>query len=146
VILIDSNLLLYAYNASAPEHERAKAWLEERLSRPEPVGLASSSLGAFLRLATHRAVFPSPYAIDEATAIVDSWLARPMVTRLEPGERFWSIARPLLESSNARGPFVADALVAALALEHGATLATHDADFLRFPALRTVDPLADPPA
>lgn len=146
MILVDTNLLLYAYNASAPEHERAKAWLEERLSSPDPVGLAWTTLGAFLRLVTHRAVFPSPYSVDEATAIVDSWLERPMVTVLTPGERFWSIARSLLETANARGPFVADALVAALALEHGATLATHDADFLRFPALRTVDPLAAPTA
>jgi uncharacterized protein len=142
VILVDANLLLFAYNASAPEHERVREWLEERLSRPEPVGFTWWSLGAFLRLVTHRAVFPSPYTVAEATAIVDSWLARPMVAILEPGERFWSIARPLVERTNARGPFVADALLAALAIERGATLATHDADFLRFPELRTIDPLA----
>lgn len=142
MILVDANLLLYAYNASAPEQPRAAAWLAERLSRPEPFALCWPVVGAFLRLVTNRAVFPSPYAIDEATAIADSWLARPMVTLLEPGPRYWSIARPLLERSNARGPFVADALLAALALEHGATLATHDQDFLRFPELATVDPLA----
>lgn len=142
MILVDANLLLYAYNASAPEQPRAAAWLAERLSRPEPVGLCWPVVGAFLRLATNRAVFPSPYSIEEATAIADSWLARPMVTLLEPGPRYWSIARPLLDRSNARGPFVADALLAALALEHGATFATHDQDFLRFPELATVDPLA----
>lgn len=142
MILVDTNLLLYAYNADAPEHARARPWLEERLSRPEPLGFAWWTLGAFLRLVTHRAVFPSPCSIAEATAIVDSWLERPMVALVEPRERFWSIARPLLEQANARGPFVADALLAALALEHGATLATHDADFLRFPELRTVDPVA----
>lgn len=142
MILVDTNLLLYAYNADAPEHERARPWLEERLSRPEPVGFAWWTLGAFLRLVTHRAVFPSPYSITEAAAIVDSWLERPMVAIVEPRERFWAIARPLLEKANARGPFVADALLAALAIEHGATLATHDADFLRFPELVTVDPVA----
>jgi toxin-antitoxin system PIN domain toxin len=141
VILVDANLLLYAYNASAPEHESAKRWLEAALSGTEPVGFGWATLGAFLRLATHRAVFPSPYTIEEATAIVDSWLARPMVVALEPGPRFWSIARPLLERSRSRGPFVADALLAALALEHGATLASHDADFLRFPDLRRIDPI-----
>jgi toxin-antitoxin system PIN domain toxin len=142
VILVDANLLLYAYNASAAEHDVARHWLESALSRADPIAFAWPTIGAFLRLATHRAVFPSPYSIDEATAIVDSWLERPMVATLEPGERFWSIARQLLERSKARGPFVADALLAALALEHGATLATHDADFLRFPELRTIDPLA----
>jgi toxin-antitoxin system PIN domain toxin len=142
LILVDANLLLYAYNASAPEHDAARRWLEGVLSAPDPVGFSWWTLGAFLRLVTHRAVFPSPYSTAEATAIVDSWLARPMVAIVEPGERFWSLARPLLAGSNARGPFVADALLAALALEHGATLATHDAGFLRFPALRTIDPVA----
>ena len=143
MILVDAGLLLSAYNASAPEHERARGWLEGVLSRPEPVAFSWTTLGAFLRLVTHRAVFPSPYSIEEATAIVDSWLERPMVTVVEPGERFWSIVRTLVERSNARGPFVADALLAALALERGATLATHDADFTRFPELRTIDPLGD---
>lgn len=142
MILVDANLLLYAYNASAPEHALASAWLAERLSQPEPVGLCWPVLGAFLRLATHRAVYPSPYSIAEATAIVDAWLERPMVVVLEPGPRHWAIARRLLEGANARGPFAADALLAALALEHGATLATHDPDFLRYRELRTLDPLA----
>jgi hypothetical protein len=35
-----------------------------------------------------------------------------------------------------------DAHLAALALEHGATLATVDRDFSRFAALRTFDPTA----
>jgi len=142
VILVDANLLLYAYNASAPEHERARVWLEERLSRPEPVALSWAGIGAFLRLITNRAVFPAPLSIAEAVAIVGSWLGRPMVVVLAPGPRYWSLAGPLLERANARGPFVADALLAALALENGATLATHDADFLRFPELPTVDPVA----
>ena len=142
MILVDANLLLYAYNLSAPEQPRAGAWLAERLSQSESVGFCWPALGAFLRLSTNRTVFPSPYSIEEATAIVDSWLERRMVVLLEPGPRYWSIVRALLERSNARGPFVADALLAALALEHGATLATHDQDFLRFPELRTIDPLA----
>lgn len=142
MILADANLLLYAYNASAPEHAAARAWLEASLSRPEPFALSWTTLGAFLRLSTHRAIFPEPYSIAEATRIVDSWLARPMVALLEPGPRYWQILRPLLEVSGSRGPLVADALLAALALENGATLATHDRDFHRFPGLVLQDPVA----
>jgi len=142
VILADANLLLYAYNSSAPEHAAAKAWLEERLSRPEPFALSWATLGAFLRLATHRAIFPAPYSVAEATRIVDSWLARPMVVLLEPGPRYWSILRPLLETSGSRGPLVADALLAALAIENGAVLASHDQDFRRFPGLELLDPIS----
>ncbi|MBP1643852.1 MAG: vapC [Acidobacteria bacterium] len=132
MILCDANLLLYAYNASAPEHPKARVWLENRLSSPSPFALSWSTIGAFLRLATHRAIFPAPYSIAEATRIADAWLGRPMVVVLEPGP----------EESNARGSLVADALLAALALEHGATLATHDLDFRRFEGLSLLDPVA----
>jgi toxin-antitoxin system PIN domain toxin len=142
MILADANLLLYAYNASAPEHPRARVWLESSLSEAMPFALCWWTIGAFLRLSTNRAIYPAPLAIDEASRVVGAWLDRPMVVILEPGLRYWPIARRLLEESNARGPLVADALLAALALEHGATLATHDADFRRFPRLATIDPLA----
>lgn len=142
MILCDANLLLYAYNSSAPEHPKAKVWLEKSLSSPRPFALGWATIGAFLRLGTNRAVFPAPLSIAEAAQAVDAWLARPMVVLLEPGPRYWEIARPLLEASNARGPLVADALLAALALEHGATLATHDRDFRRFEGLDLLDPLA----
>lgn len=142
MILCDANLLLYAYNSSAPEHPKAKAWLEKSLSSNRPFGLCWATIGAFLRLTTNRAVFPAPLSIDAAARAVDAWLARPMVVMVEPGPGYWQIARPLLETANARGPLVADALLAALALEHGATLATHDRDFRRFEGLELFDPLA----
>jgi toxin-antitoxin system PIN domain toxin len=142
VILSDVNLLLYAHNGDAPEHERARAWLEDRLSTPEPFAFAWQTISAFLRIATSRALFTAPLAASEGAAIVSSWLERPMVYVLEPGPRFWGIASPLIASSNSRGPLVPDALLAALAIEHGATLATHDADFRRFPGLSLVDPIA----
>jgi toxin-antitoxin system PIN domain toxin len=142
MILADANLLLYAFNASASEHPKARAWLEASLSEPRPFALCWATIGAFLRLSTHRAVFPAPLSPAEALEIVGEWLERPAVVVLEPGERYWSIARNLVEESGARGALVADALLAALALEHGATLASHDADFRRFPGLALVDPVA----
>ncbi|MGE0641435.1 MAG: TA system VapC family ribonuclease toxin [Thermoanaerobaculia bacterium] len=141
MILADANLLLYAYHSGCPEHTAARTWLEERFSSPEPFALCWQTISAFLRLTTNRTVFSFPFSIGEATEIVARWLERPMVVLLEPGARYWSIARPLLEESNVRGALVPDALLAALAIEHGATLATHDLDFRRFPALRTLDPI-----
>lgn len=39
------------------------------------------------------------------------------------------------------GPLIMDAHLAALAIEHGATLATSDRDFARFPRLKFFNPL-----
>ena len=53
MILVDANLLLYAANRAAPEHERARAWLDDRLNGTVPLGLPWPSLLAFVRLATN---------------------------------------------------------------------------------------------
>ncbi|MBI3975839.1 MAG: type II toxin-antitoxin system VapC family toxin [Armatimonadetes bacterium] len=142
MILVDANLLLYAYNPSFERHALALRWLEELLSKPEPVGLAWLTILAFLRIGTSPRAFEYPLATDEAVPIVSSWLAQPMVTVLEPGERHWMILTDLLSRTQARGPAVMDAHLAALAIEHGATLCTSDRDFARFPGLQIINPLA----
>jgi uncharacterized protein len=141
VILVDANLLLYAYNESFPEHLAARRWLEAVLSRPERVCLAWTVILAFLRIGTNPRAFEHPFSIVEAVEIAATWLTHPSVAVLDPGERHWEILARLLSVSRARGPVVMDAHLAALAIEHGAVLCTTDRDFARFPDVRVVDPL-----
>ena len=141
MILIDDNLLLYAYDSTAPEHPKARGWLEEVLAKPEPVLFPWQSIHAFLRIATNPRAWRTPLTIEEARAIVDEWLSLPNVLTPSPGERHWDILRELVADSQCRGPLVADAVLAALAIEHGAELCTNDRDFSRFPELRVVNPL-----
>lgn len=141
MILVDANLLLYAYDASSVHHPAGRAWLERVLSRPEPFGVAWVTVLAFLRISTHPRVFEAPFSIAEACGIVSEWLAHPAVRVLDPGERHWAILSELLPASQARGPLVMDAHLAALAIEHGAVLSTTDQDFTRFRGLRTLNPL-----
>ena len=141
MILIDANLLLYAYDPSSPHHEASRDWLETNFSRRELIGLAWSTILAFLRISTSPRPLEHPLSTLEAVAIVSEWLNRPVVTLLSPGERHWEILRGLLTHGQAQGPLVMDAHLAALAIEHGATLATTDKDFTRFPGLRLLNPL-----
>lgn len=143
MILIDANLLLYAYHPRADHHQRSKAWLEEVLSGRSAVRFAWMTLLAFLRISTSPRIFEQPLGMDEAGAIVTSWLAQPAVDILEPGERYWSILQDLLRDAQVSGALVSDAALAALAIEHGSTLCTTDRDFARFERLRTSNPLAD---
>jgi uncharacterized protein len=82
-----------------------------------------------------------PLQLDEAIVIVGTWLARDNVVILAPTDRHWRILSDLLPKSQARGPLIMDAHLAALAIEHGATLCTNDRDFLRFPGLKVEFPL-----
>jgi toxin-antitoxin system PIN domain toxin len=142
VILVDANLLLYAYDSSSDRHDLARRWLERVLSGEEAVRFGLLSLLAFLRISTNAAVFRRPLSPREAIALVTSWLDVPVAGVAEPTHRHWSVLEQLARAGQARGPLLMDAHLAALAIEHGATLYTTDRDFARFPKLRFADPLA----
>jgi toxin-antitoxin system PIN domain toxin len=143
VILVDANLLLHAYSPRAAAHQASREWLERTLSGAEFVRFAWLSLWAFVRISTNTRVFEQPLSFDEAEAIVSSWLAQPTVGILEPGDRHWEIVRDLAREGQATGPMVMDAVLAAIAVEHGATLCTTDRDFARFPGLVWTNPIAE---
>lgn len=142
MILADANLLLYAYNTDAPEHERALAWLEASLSSPVPFAFSWQTITAFIRISTNIRAFPQPLSSKEAVEIVTQWMERPNVTVLHASERHWEIFSRLLDECQVAGALVMDAHLAALAIEHGATLATTDRDFARFAELNIVNPVA----
>lgn len=141
MILVDANLLIYAYDSDSRLHDRARPWLERTLTRAEPVRLAWVTLLAFLRITTNPRVLARPLSIAEAMGIVDEWLGQPSVATLEPGARYWTILKDLLPAAQIRGPLVMDAHLAALAIEHGATLLSTDRDFARFPGVQVRNPL-----
>jgi hypothetical protein len=141
MIAIDANLLLYAYNRGAPEHSRARAWLEESFSSIPLIGLPLVSVLAFLRLSTDRRISNEALPPATATAIVDGWLSRENISILEPGARHWPIFFGTLADNGASGPRITDVHLAALAIEHGATLYTNDRDFRAFQGLDVRFPL-----
>jgi hypothetical protein len=142
VKLPDTNLLVYAMDASAPRHGPARAWLDAQLSGTETIAFAWAVLLAFIRLSTNPRVFTSPLAPNEVFAVIDGWLGQPSATVVHPTERHAAILRELLEPLGTAGNLTSDAHLAALAIEHGAELCSSDRDFARFPGLRWLDPLA----
>jgi toxin-antitoxin system PIN domain toxin len=143
MMLIDANLLLYAYHPKAEQHEASRRWLETTLSGSGLVGFAWLSIWAFIRIATNPRVFELPLVMAEAEAAVSSWLTQPVARILEPGERHWEILQSLARQGQTTGPLVMDAALAAIAIEHGATLQTTDRDFARFPDLKWSSPLGE---
>jgi toxin-antitoxin system PIN domain toxin len=141
MILIDANLLLYAYNASSEHHREAKTWLQEVLSKPEQVRLAWITVIAFLRISTNPRAFPRPLSIKDSLGIMTELLSLSNVHVLDPTDRHFEILTTLLPTAQASGPLVTDGHLAALAIEHGALLCSTDRDFARFPELRFVNPL-----
>lgn len=138
--LLDANVLLYAVNEAAPLHERGRAWLDDALRGSEPVAFAWTALLAFLRLATHPSVFARPLTPAQASDVVRAWLAQPTAIVLEPTHRHADILAGLLAEAGTAGNLVGDAHLAALAIEHRATIVTFDADFGRFAGIQLERP------
>ena len=140
--VLDANLLIYAYNEDAPQHRAAVKWLEQLLNGPDLIGLPWTTLWAFIRIATNTRAWPKPISVANAFAAIDELLDRPNVAVLHPGPRHRELLEKLVREGNASGPLVSDAVLAALAMENGAELASTDRDFSRFRGLRWIDPLA----
>ena len=141
MIVLDANILLYAYDTESPQHRPARAYLEKIFSATDPVGIPVQSVSAFLRIMTQQGLRHGRFSLQEAVEIVDEWLGLPQVRLLVPGERHWSIFRRMLLEGHASGRLVTDAQIAAITLEFGGELQTNDRDFARFPGLRWTNPL-----
>ena len=130
--LLDANVLLYAVNSSAPDHEVARTWLETSLNGDEPVAFAWLAMRAFVRISTRRAIFEHPLTTDGALDFIDGWLGRPQSVVVGPTDRHLALVRSLLADTGTGGNLVSDVHLAALAIEHQATICSFDADFGRF--------------
>lgn len=139
--IVDLNILLYAVNRDADHHETVHAWWEHALRGEEPIALAWVVLLGFLRMSTHPRIFPNPLNPAQAIERVDAWLAHPNTRTIVETEEHWPILKGLLEEAGTAGNLTTDTHLASLAISSGATLASCDADFGRFPQLRWENPL-----
>ncbi len=142
MLLLDANVLLHAVNERAREHDVARTWLGAALGGAEAVAFAWTVVLAFLRVSTHPAVFPRPLTATEASQTAETWLSAPAAVAIEPTRRHLPLLRGLLEHAGTAGNLVGDAHLAALALEHGATVVSFDRDFARFEGILLHRPAA----
>lgn len=143
MILLDANVLLYAYDATSLFQTKAARWLEEALEGNEPVGLPWLTAWAFVRIATNARVQERPLLVEEAMGVIEDLKVHAQVVMVGPGRKHWELLAAQMNVANVRGSGTTDAVLAALALEQGARLASADAGFLRFPEVVWVNPLSD---
>lgn len=143
-MLVDTNILIYATFTDAPEHERASTWLTDRAKEGDgSIALCWPVLYAFVRLSSSFRVFgTSALSVHEAWSTAIEIINQPASRLVTPGLKHTGIASELAATPGLRSDDVADIEVAALAIEHGLALATHDSGFRRFAGLRVHDPLS----
>ena len=136
----DANVLIHAVNEDSADHRVSRTWLDGALSGAAPIGFAWLALVAVLRIATRPDLLASPLATADALDVIDAWLGAPTAAVLHPGPRHAALMRDLLVAAGAAGNLTNDAHLAALAIEHKATVVTFDSDFGRFPGVRWAEP------
>ncbi len=141
MILPDLNLLLYAYNPHTPQHGAARGWWEQAMNGDELIGIPLEIAFGFVRIATHPRLGAARVPLINARQVVEGWMDLPQVRPLVPGAVHFNRVMELMTAAMAAGPVLSDAILAAYAIEHRATLFTNDSDFARFPGLMWQNPL-----
>ncbi|MCT9934760.1 type II toxin-antitoxin system VapC family toxin [Planotetraspora sp. A-T 1434] len=140
MILVDANVLIYAFIEEYPQHKAAQTWLDDQLSGRTRVGLPWPSLLAFARIVANPKLSEYPVPTQVAWAQVEAWLTAPPAWIPTPTDRHGEVLASLMPSAT-RFDLFPDAHLAALAIEHGLTMVSTDTDFARFSGLRWVNPL-----
>jgi toxin-antitoxin system PIN domain toxin len=142
MILVDVNLLVYAWDRRAALHETAVRWLDRKLSESARVGLPWESLLGFMRVVTNPRIYERPAPVKLAWRQVEHRLSARNAWVALPGTRHQEILGRLVIRIGGGAKLIPDAHLAALAIEHGLDLCSTDGDFARFDGLRWVNPLS----
>lgn len=136
MILLDVNVLLAAHREDHPHHQVVRAWFDGVLAGDEPFTVPDVAWAAFVRIATNRRIFIVPTPLGDAFTFLRAVRDQPHHVAVVPGERHLELFEALCSEANATGDLAADAYIAAIAREHGCTVASLDLDFARFESVR----------
>jgi toxin-antitoxin system PIN domain toxin len=141
VLAPDVNVLVYAFREELPEHPECRQWLDSVVEADAVFGVFDLALSGFVRIVTHPRVFKTPTPLEAALDFADVLRTRPNCVLVQPGTRHWRIFERLCRETRAKGNLIADAYLAALAIESGCEWVTTDRDYDRFPGLGVRRPL-----
>jgi hypothetical protein len=147
MFVVDTNVLVYAADESAPEHVRCRALVEDWRRRNGAWYLTWGICYEFLRVVTHARVLRHPWTMDHGVRFLLALQESPGLGLLVPTDRHARVlADVVTEVPGLSGNIVHDTQTAVLMREHGIRrICTRDTDFHRFPFLEPVDPLIAEP-
>lgn len=141
MILLDANVLIYAYDRGSPYNDRVRPWLDERLNGIAKVGIPWASFLAFTRIVTNPRIYTSPAPAREAWLQVQSWAGAAATWIPQPTEHHLETVSALLKKKSIQANDIPDIHLVALALEHGLKICSTDSDFARYREIEWINPL-----
>ena len=145
MVVVDTNVLVYAADADSSFHTMTRAWLERQRHSVEAWYTTWPVLYEFLRVTTHPRVMRQPWSVQKAWEFVSALLDSPGLDVLVSTSRHREVAEQVLaELPQLAGNILHDSHTAILMREHGIRqICTRDTDFHRFPFLEVIDPLTE---
>lgn len=142
MLVVDTNVLVYAADHESPFHSACRAWLEGQRAGADAWYMTWGILYEFLRVTTHPRVMRRPWNAPAAWDFVAALLVSPGLSILVPTERHSDVAAQVIrELPHLAGNLFHDAHTAVLMREHGIRrVCTRDTDFHRFPFVEVIDP------
>lgn len=142
MLLLDVNVVIAAHRVDHAQHAIARPWFDAVVTAPDRFSVPTVVWASFIRLVTNRRVLRCPTPRDDAFDFADAVCAQPNHVLLAPGPQHLELLRRVSHEADAAGDLVPDAVLAALALEHGCVVASFDRDFARFPSIDHLIPAA----
>jgi toxin-antitoxin system PIN domain toxin len=139
LFLPDANVLINAFLKGAPQHASCARWLLETGANGSQLGLCELVEVALLRIPTLPRLQAAPI-IDVLRFWGEDLWNHPRIVRLQASAAHNGILTRLVTELDLVGNDLNDAWLAALAIEHDATLVSLDRGFERFPNLRWREP------
>lgn len=140
MLLLDVNVVIAAHRVDHAQHAIAHSWFDDVLVGSDRFSVPAVVWASFIRLVTNRRILARPTPRDDAFEFLDAVCAQPNYVMLTQGPQHLELLRRVCEEADATGDLVPDAVLAALALEHGCSVASFDRDFARFPSIEHIIP------
>jgi predicted nucleic acid-binding protein len=144
--LIDSNILIYAADATLDENKRAIDVIQQAGRSKEVWCISWQNIFEFLTVVTNPRAFQGKVLqMMEAEAFVRKILAAPNLKIIQEGQEHWAIFQDIVGGlPGTFGPFLHDCHLATLLKEHGVKrVFTADKGFSRFSFLSVCNPFTD---
>jgi toxin-antitoxin system PIN domain toxin len=141
--LLDVNVLVNAFRPDASRHQQFLEYVQSLVASPQPFAVPSIVFSGFLRIVTNPKIFNVPNTFADAAKFADQLQGSPNCLIVSPGDRHWALFVELCSKANARGNFISDAYLAAIAIELGAELVSDDRGMARWPGLKWRRPVND---
>jgi toxin-antitoxin system PIN domain toxin len=138
--LLDSNILIYAYCEDMPQHTKVGAWLTRTVNSSDSIILTETVVLSFYRIASNDRAMSNPLSVADIAAAVENLLNQANVILFTPTNAHFRHFEQFCRKHAVSSRLVMDAHLCVAALASGATVATCDKDFKKFPHVKIFNP------